>query len=201
MRIGGKRVRTGKLPYIPIFLAGLLFGTIMMNYGKKMLLENTGLLDEYSLYHMKYMTVDNNAFFLYVLRERLTDVIVLAVMATTYLGVAMVAFKILWYGIAAGMFLSAAVIRYGMKGILLVLTGVFPQYILYVPAIAMLMIWCERTCRTIYFKEGGNRQDGIKGIITGKIIQVLVVIGITLVGCFLESFVNPIIFSNLLKIF
>ena len=41
-----------------------------MNMGKSILLEKTGPLDEYTLYHMKYMTINSNALFYYVLRQR-----------------------------------------------------------------------------------------------------------------------------------
>ncbi len=201
MRLQGIRVKTGKLPYLSLFVIGLILGTIIMNYGKKVLLENTGLLDEYTLYHMKYMTVDNSAFFYYLLRQRIMDVLLMVIIATTYLGVLFVAAKTLWYGAAIGMFLSAAVIRYGMKGIILVITGVFPQYIVYIPAYIILLNLCEKICRSIYFKKSSTEEISAINLIRSKIIQLLIIIGAVIIGCVLESFLNPIIFMNFLKIF
>lgn len=201
MRLGGKRLHTGKLPLLPIFLAGLVLGIIIMNLGKSLLLEDTGLMDEYTLYHMKYMTVDGNALFFYCLRERLKNVAFLAVMATTYLGLAVISGMVLWYGAAAGMFLTAVVLRYGMKGILLAVTGVFPQYLFYVPAVIILMVWGEQLCRSIYFKNTQRLEEGGYSRLSRRLLQLGLVIIVVIIGCVLESYVNPSLLAKLLKIF
>ena len=59
----------------------------------------------------------------------------------------------LWAGTMAGVFLSVASIRYGMKGIALVLAGILPQYLLLVPACIMLMNWCYKICTALYHPE------------------------------------------------
>ena len=61
MRITGMGRKGTGLPVLPVFFAGLAAGILVMNIGKSILLENTGLFDEYTLYNMKYMTVDNSA--------------------------------------------------------------------------------------------------------------------------------------------
>lgn len=185
---------------LPLFLAGLILGIAAMNLGRSLLLENTGLLDEYSLYHMKYMTVDSNTFFLFVLKERLGCVALLAVMATTYLGLAVTGGFLLWYGAAAGMYLSALVLRYGIKGIFFALTGMFPHYLLYVPAMLCILIWCEGTCRSIYFQGGVQPADGGMRI-PGRLLRLGVLVMVVIIGCALESYVNPSLMYGLLKIF
>lgn len=201
MRLGRLRLRTEKIPYLPIFLVGLVLGIFAMNAGKGLLLENTGLLDEYTLYQMKYMTVDGNALFFYVLGERLKGVGLLVIMATTYLGLAVICGMALWYGMASGMFLSALIIRYGMKGILFALTGIFPQYLLYVPAVLFLFTWCEQICRSIYFTGTVTQKLTGRQNVLQKLLQLLILIGIVIVGCVLESYVNPYLVGKLLKIF
>ncbi|MDR2044326.1 MAG: stage II sporulation protein M [Clostridium sp.] len=201
MRIGMAKVRTGKIPYLAIFFAGFLAGIFLMNIGRKTLLENTGLLDEYTLYQMKYMTVDGNALFVFVLRERLKTVGFLAVMATTYLGLLVTGGMALWYGVSAGMFLSAAVIRYGMKGVLFVVTGIFPQCLFYVPAMAALLLWCEQLCRALYSAGGAAPEMAGRRAILRKLLFLLLLAGAVVLGCLLESHVNPYLLSKLLKIF
>lgn len=63
MRIAGKRIWFGGKNLLPVFCAGLVAGIFIMNMGKSILLEDTGLFDEYTLYRMKYMTVDSGALF------------------------------------------------------------------------------------------------------------------------------------------
>lgn len=195
------RMHKGRLPLGPIFLAGVLAGMLMMNLGKSILLENTGLLDEYTLYHMKYMTVDSSALFYYVLCLRMKTAITLAILATTYLGLVVCAGATFWYGLSAGAFLSAAVIRYGLKGILFACVGILPQYIVYVPAFVILLMWCETLNRSIYFRnssvtEGNGTVPWFK-----RVAQLLLILGVLLLGCLLESFANPGLLEKFLKIF
>lgn len=201
MRIGGRRVRTGKLPLLTIFLIGVVLGIITMNCGKSLLLENTGLLDEYALYHMKYMTVDSNALFFYVLKTRCKDVAILTIMSTTYLGLAVIGAMAFWYGASAGMFVSAVVMRYGMKGVLFALTGIFPQYIFYIPAAIMLFLWSERICRSIYFKDSLSIEEAGSHLLPRRLMQLVIIAIVVIIGCMLESYVNPFLLSQLLKIF
>ena len=114
MRIIGRRFGSGRIPALQLFAAGFLAGILIMNIGEGILLDKTGLFDEEVLYHMKYMTVDCNALFCYVLRKRLITVLVLAVLSTTYLGLVICAGMALWYGAATGGLLAVMVLRYGM---------------------------------------------------------------------------------------
>jgi len=194
-------IREGKLPYVTIFIAGLLAGIIIMNLGKSVWLENTGLMDEDTLYHMKYMTVDRAALFYYVLRQRLLGILLLALMASTYLGLVVCGGVAFWYGICGGIFLATALIRYGMKGILLVIVGIFPQYLIYVPAMIGMLLWCQKLYRTIYLDKAFARNGRDASILTGRLMQFAGLLALFVIGCVLESFMNPVLLRGLLKIF
>lgn len=195
------RMQSGKLPFGPIFMAGILAGILLISFKKNILLESTGMLDEYTLYHMKYMTVDTSALFYYVLRLRMKSAIILAILATTYLGLVVCAGTAFWYGLSTGSFLATLVIRYGLKGILLAMAGVLPQYIIYVPAVAALLLWCESLNRSIYFRNSiSNEADKAKAW-PKRLVQLAVIMGVLLLGCLLESFTNPGVLEKFLKIF
>ncbi len=200
MQIGKKKIRVeGRLPLLYLFAAGVALGIIFMNIGKGTLLEGAGLLSQESLYHMKYMTIDKNALFWYVAGMRLKKVMVLAVFSTTYLGLVAVCVMTAGWGVTVGMFLSAAFLQYGAKGLLLVITSVFPQFLLYVPALFFLLKWCEQICRGIYFEK--NLRLAGKNALLVKLLQLLGIVAVTITGTVLESYVNPIIVKKLLKIF
>ncbi len=192
-------MRLGRLSLSYLFLAGIVLGMILIGLGRKVLLADTGILNEEALYHMKYMTVDGNALFWYVMGMRLKTSLGLVVLATTYLGLAVVGCSAVGYGASAGMFLAAAVMRYGLKGILLVITAIFPQYILYGPAYFFLLLWCRQICRLIYFEKGARL--GNKQLILIKLLQLLGIIAVIIAGCSLESYINPIILKKILKNF
>ena len=183
-----------------VFLLAFVAGILTMNFGKSILLENTGLLDENMLVQMQAAFPDSDALFAFVMRKRLTFVVIMAVLATTYLGIGACVAVTLWYGFSAGMFLTAALLRYGFKGILLVAAGVLPQYFLYVPAIYALLVWCDKTCRMIYCKSYYQREDTKTPILLGRVLPLIVTLIGMMAGCFLESFVNPGILQGFLKL-
>jgi stage II sporulation protein M len=194
-------MQRGKVPYLPLFIIGLVLGVVLMNAGKSLFLDKTGLLDESSLYQMKYMTIDSNALFLYVLWNRLKIVLFLLILATTYLGVPVVGGAAVWYGFSGGMYLSALVIRYGMKGIFFALTSIFPQYLIYIPAMLGLLLWCEKLSRSLYTTDTVLPESTGRAAILRRGVTLLMILAAFLVGCLLESYVNPYFLSKLLKVF
>ena len=76
-RLGRSKTRQGRI-LSGIIVLGFLSGLLFMHAGKKVLLENTGLLSENLLYAVKYAPVDSNAFFLYVLQKRLGEKLLLS---------------------------------------------------------------------------------------------------------------------------
>ena len=199
MRIIRAGLRTTGLPVMPIFFAGMAAGIFVMNIGKSILLDNTGLFDEYALNGMKYMTLDSTALFSYVFRERMIKLLALAVLATTYLGLAACVCTVAWYGISAGAFLAALALRYGIKGIFLAFISLFPQYLLYIPALFALLAWCMSLYRGIYNRTINLGED--KTFLPKKLATLSLILLVAAAGCFLEAYVNPYFLLNYLKIF
>lgn len=206
-RFGQPKTRQSRL-LLGIVALGFLLGLVLMNTGKKVLLENTGLLSENLLYTVKYAPVDSNAFFLYVLQKRLGCALILAVLSTTWLGLAAVWTCAAWLGISFGMLVMAALLRYGLKGILLIAVGIFPQALVYFPVSILLLRWSYEFCMTIYFPDkiqGSSILHGENGgkyaLLRNKGITFIMLLGVVIIGCILESYVNPKLVFNLLQIF
>ncbi len=189
-----------KFSFGMIFLVGLIAGILTMNFGKSILLENTGLLDETMLKQMSSAFPDSNALFAFVLRKRLILMAVMVLLATTYLGMVACGALDLWYGFSTGAFLAAALLRYGFKGILLVASGVLPQYLFYGPALYALLLWCDRTCRMIYCKGYRYGEDAKTPILLGRVLPLVFILVGLLIGCFLESYVNPGILKGFIRL-
>lgn len=201
MWVAGRGLKQGQRKFLMIFCMGLLAGILVMNIGKGILLEDTGLFDEYTLYHMKYMTVDGNALFCYIFRRRIGMLLGLAVISTTYLGLAACMGAALWCGMSAGVFLAALAIRYGIKGILLAFVCLLPQYLLYAPAALAMLFWCEGIFRGIYIRAGGEFGGGDKGYLLKKAGWLAAICLVVTIGCWLEGYVNPYLLMGFLKIF
>ncbi len=201
MKLLKYRIQFDKLPIPQIFMAGILVGIIGMSLCKNILLEHTGILEEYTLYYMKYMEMNYGAFFYYVLKKRLGGMIILIVLSTTYLGLFLCMGTAFWFGASAGAVLTVAILRYGIKGILLYVISLFPQCIIYIPAFFLLLVWCENLCRGIYYQKRFCNEKGIALFKTIHPNKLFISILLLLLGCILESFVNPTILLQFLKIF
>ncbi|MCI9337487.1 MAG: stage II sporulation protein M [Lachnospiraceae bacterium] len=199
MQFAGKQFLARQRNFLTCFGAGLLVGIILINIGKSILLGETGLFDEYTLYHMKYMTVDCNALFCYILRKRMGRMLILAVLSSTYLGLVVCMGAAFWYGMSAGAFLAALSLRYGLKGILLAVISLFPHYLLYMPAVLLLLVWCEELFRGIYVRGELSVQD--RRFMLKKAGRLLLILAVAAAGCLLEGYLNPYLLLGFLKIF
>lgn len=192
-------LQTGKLPLRFLFLTGFVTGLFAVYFARGILLEDAGMLDEDMLYRMKYMTVDSNILFRYVLCRRCRNFLVLIIMATTYLGLIFCGGITVKYGFSVGFFLSMAVFRYGVKGILLGIVGVFPHYLCYVPAMILLLRWSEELYRSIYFYHNITGQG--KKSLPGRLGKLVLILTALVFGCILECYVNPALLKGFLQFF
>lgn len=189
--------------WLYLFLGGFFAGVFILNIWRGSFLQDMELLSAASLSRLRYLEVDEGAFCRYVLRERMEVAILLSLLATTYIGAIVLSAYALWMGTLAGIFLSVASIRYGIRGIVLVLVSVLPQYLLLVPACIILMDWCYCLNMALYHPErlGDVGYGRGKQYLIRKIPRLLILIGIIIIGSVIESYVNPMLLSAFLKIF
>lgn len=189
--------------WLYLFLGSFLLGILIMNMGNEILLGDTGIFNTASINRLKYIEINDGKFFVYVLRQRLGGCIVLLILSTTTLGLVSAYGVVLWQGTITGMLMTAAVIRYGIKGLLLILGGMFPHQCLLIPGGVMMLGWCLENYYwfhrygkgTIPYFRNRRQQLFHQGILLLWILLVM------LIGCVLESYVNPILISDLVKIF
>ena len=93
------------------------------------------------------------------------------------------AFFLLWTGMSGGILLSEAVAELGMKGSILCVAGLFPQFLFYVPAVLVLLRFCWN-----YPQNQWNRQ------------KTFFVCSLFLVGIFSESCLNPWLIQQIVNI-
>lgn len=186
-----------------LFLGSFLLGVVAMNLGNELFLSEEGIFSTASMNRLKYIEIDNGSFFKYVLKHRMGEGVILILLSCTGIGLVSVYACIVWQGMLAGMTITAATIRFGMKGVLLILGSVFPHQLLLIPAQIMLLGWCYENCNrgrfsgkyAVPYYSSKKQQFLRQGIILLWIGMVI------LIGCILESYVNPILISDLIKIF
>ena len=171
--------------------------------GNETLLTEEGIFSVTSVNRLKYIEIDNGRFLRYVLRQRMGEGAALILLSTTGIGLTAIYIWVVWQGVLAGMTITAAIIRFGIKGLLLLLGGMFPHQLLIIPAEVMLLGWCYENGRRGQpmagrqqpFYKRKKQQFLRQGI---GLLWILIVI---LIGCILESYVNPMLISDLVKIF
>lgn len=189
--------------WLYLFLISFMIGTIVMNAGRSFLLGETGIFNDTSMNRLKYLEINSNNFFQYVMKERIIAIGLLCLLSTTGMGLAATYLYVFEQGALVGMVLTAAAIRYGASGILLMITSWFPQQLLLVPAWFLVLGWCSNNCARRYYpqKAVGIRYPTKRQNYLAQTVHLLWAIGVVIIGTILECYVNPILVSDLLKIF
>lgn len=166
-----------------VFLLGFFIGMIGMSMFQNLFL-SLGLLDSLMWKNLNQDSLDKLDLFLYIFGIRIKQVLWLVLGSVTPL------YKmILWgtigcFGAGLGVYFFAAMSEYGVKGILLILAVIFPQWLIYVLAFLWLFEWCQ-------IKAIGKKQFAI------HLLKLGICILVTITGVLLESYVNP----EIIKIF
>lgn len=186
-----------------LFLGSFLLGVLIMNMGDEVLISENGIFSQAAVSRLRYIEIDSGRFFRYVLKHRMGEGALLLLLSTTGLGIFSVYVCIIWQGVLAGMTITTAIIRYGIRGMLLILGGMFPHQLLLVPAEIMLLGWCYENCSRGHFwgKYDLPYYKNRKQQYIRQAISLLWIIVVIIIGCILESYVNPILISDLVKIF
>lgn len=161
---------------LAFFMPGFLFGILYVNLIMKKYTAEPGIFSDYFLKQYQTVEIVAKEYIWYLIRIRAVPFLVLLGLAFTKVRkVASIAFLV-WTGFSSGMLFSMAVLEMGIKGSILCVVGILPQFLLYIPAY-MVVIWYGYT----YPQNKWNTQ---KGIFVGLAMVV---------GVILEAYVNPIL--------
>lgn len=174
-RYGGIFI-TKESRWLFVFFIGLLTGTFFFNlWGKDSLEEFVlyrGILkDKYTSTLFSYMTL-----FSYILWKRGKRLAILIALEFTMFEIPALLFYTIYYGFAAGIFLSGFVMQDGLQGIFSFFIWIFPHYIVY-----SILWWV-----LITKKEKWH---------FGK--RCITIIGILLFGVCLECFLNTMLIQKI----
>ena len=158
-----------------LYMLGFLSGIFYANLTGNQLGLNWGIFSEYFLERYKELEIIVSEYIFYIFRVRMIPFLVLLGLAFTNLGKVSVISFILCTGFSSGVLLSMSVLYMGVKGVILCVIGILPQFLCYIPA-CLVVLWYSYT----YPKGQWNLQ---KSIFTG----VMLVLGVIL-----EVYVNPI---------
>ena len=158
------------------YMAGFLIGILYANIVAKNYVTSTGIFSEYFLSQYISIEVVAEEYMLYILQVRLLPLAGLFLVGQTKFRKIAVVFWFIWVGFSSGMLLVAAIMQLGVKGVLLCLIGLTPQFVFYIMAYVVLL-WYFYT----YTVSSWNR---------GKTIFVTLTMALGIIS---EVYVNPIL--------
>lgn len=182
---------------------GFFAGILGMILKQESLLYHTGFLDSYTLSPVKYLDPDTKKLLVTIFMQRLGVAALLIILSTTYLGsIAAYAYQV-WSGLAIGLLSAGSIIRYGGKGILLIVGSLLPQQLILIPAFLILSVRCCELCRIMYFSgiAGGFSGKDKGRFLLKKGLHMIFSVMLIIAGCFVEAYINPVILKFILRIF
>lgn len=183
------RRRLTKIPFLLPVAVGFLLGmtVTILNGGKGDLLRPENLCQVKTL-----LAREPNDFY-EILKVRGGFAFLILLAGTTYLAPAACMLAALWVGMSMGCFQTAAIVHYGLKGILLLPAATLPQFLAYLPAFYFLLQWSERLYGAIY-----RKQDWKKGSAASSLVLLLAALAL---GSFLECRVGLGVLQRTLESF
>ena len=194
-------------------MPGFLLGIVYVNFIARKYMAEPGIFSDFFLNQFQSVSIDVKEYIWYLLRLRAVPILALAGLSFTKAGKAAAVLFLIWTGVSAGILISAAVLNMGIKGSILCLIGLFPQFLLYIPAYVVLLWYCYTVPQTL---DVNNMQDKVTvrfrvadvykdryitvyydGVHRQKTIFVSLAMS---VGIILEMYVNPIIVKAFLSV-
>lgn len=155
-------------------MAGFLAGIVYANLAVSSLLSEAGIFNDYFLTQYSQADVLITDYLWYITKIRMGWLLMLAVLGCTKAKKAAAGLFLIWTGFSCGMVMTTAVVKMGLKGLLLCLAALMPHIFFYGAGYLILVFTCLR-----YPESRWN---------ASKTISVILLV---LTGILLECYVNP----------
>ena len=171
-----------KRQLLALFMPGFLLGILYVNLEAEQFAAGAGIFSEYFLKQYQQVEILTGEYIWYLLQVRLIPFLVMLGAAFTKFRKGAAVLFLIWTGFSAGLLFSMAVLGMGVKGSILCVIGMLPQFLFYIPAY-LIVLW-SAYC---YPRMQWNVQ---KSLVSG---------GMLLIGLILELYVNPVLVGAFLK--
>ena len=192
-----ENIRKYKKTYFPavwIYSGSFLLGILIPNIIWKTAWNQKAAASIYLLSIFAGKELEDQKYFIQVLKMRASIFILAALCGITVFGVVIAIVGLLGSGLLLGMVLTMSVLEFGIPGCAVGIGLVFPQYIFYIPC--MLLLFTEIYRQSLEtWKNQGRMSADITGY-TGRIL--LCGLGYSL-GILLEIYCNPKVMEFLMK--
>lgn len=170
--------------FLAFFMPGFLLGIIYVNFIADRYVAAPGIFSDYFLTQFLDVRIDVQEYLWYLLRIRAVPFFALAALSFTKARRISAVLFLVWAGTSGGILISSAAADLGMKGCLLCVTALFPQFLFYIPAFIVLLWYCYTAPQSHW-----NRQKTVFVTLTMAL------------GIITELYVNPMLVKAFLSAF
>ncbi|MCI7740519.1 MAG: stage II sporulation protein M [Lachnospiraceae bacterium] len=181
-------------PVLLAFVAGLLVGAVLPNLFEKTAWKINGLSDLMLLERCLSDSVDSRGLFLYLLEKKGSLLLLMAFLGVSVFGVAEGIVGAAVLGGFIGAILSAMLKLGGVRGFLLGLGLLLPQYLFYIPVFLLFFGACFSMSLNCWKRKHITAKEYRDYLVTVGIFWA-----ISIAAMALESYVNPMLLKFLLK--
>ena len=185
------------------FFAGIILGGFVVWWNKEQFIQDSYFLGEEVFRRFGYTSIYKSGFFYYICKNRFEVFLFLVLSSfTNFMGSVFYLF-ILWFGICGGVISSTLLLKFGLKGLLLLFGLVFPHVCIYIPCFVVLMKFlCQfHNARLFSRNNSWDKQYTKKRRISIFCVMILCFCAVTVVGVWVESYVNPIVLKKITSFF
>ncbi|MDF2951263.1 MAG: putative rane protein [Anaerocolumna sp.] len=194
-------IKLGEVKIILIILGiGLLLGIVFSRILKDSYWNQMEVLDVNYFHKIKNATIEYSVLFRYVLWEIFSSYLIFWVFCCTSLGIHYIGITILYTGFKSGFFISVIFMRYGLKGILLILGYTLPQYLIYIPVAYLCLRSGFMLCNSLYHEGKLSTKGKVERVIKHTII-ILILGGALFMGGLFETYAGTFLLRKVLLLF
>ena len=139
-----------KRQLLALFMPGFLLGILYVNLEAEQFAAGAGIFSEYFLKQYRAADILTGEYIWYLLQVRLLPFLVLLGSAFTKFRKAAVILFLIWTGFSAGLLFSMAVLGMGVKGSILCIAGMLPQFLCWVAA-CLGLVWFSYCYRRVWW--------------------------------------------------
>lgn len=179
-------------------LGGIIFGALYANIFRDIYIDNIEFFDSYYISKMNLIEIDYGLLFQYIIMNSYKQFILFWIFSITILGIPYMVFSLIYFGFSTGFIISVATMKYGIKGLLLFLTYIFPQYIIYIPAALVCLLVGYRLCKDMNASNSLNGKNKWRIVI--EKLPIIFLLGVfILIGCVMETYINSFLLKKVIQ--
>ncbi len=171
-----------------VLFLGFLIGIGIFFGFRELLAEHIAVFYDTLISNLTEYELEQEILFKKIITKNVQSFFLMALFGISILGIPYIICFLISKGILGGFLLGSMLLRFGGKGILAGILYGFPQMIFYAPVMYAMMH------KSYYMGVNGLK----KKLLWEQVPSVFILLGILLVGCFLEAYVNSWILKKVL---